>query len=244
MAKTKAEIRAFLDAQVGKTPIEKRASSLNGQCVTLIKVLMEFLGVPDPYKARGNAKDAGDTYIREGIGTSGRGWLTIAVNRSMGGGYGHIWIDLMNETNYESNGAKALKTTRGTRPLSQAQQLINFDKWVKADPITPPSGGGNEKMNQNDLNHIYQYGPLRRQRGAGEGEDVYLGKSAAFVIADHRDSAEGKNKAAEIDNAYKQAARVPALEAEIAKLKAQTSTAPSGEYVKLASIGTDIYVKK
>jgi uncharacterized protein YggE len=57
-------------------------------------------------------------------------------------------------------------------------------------------------VDSNDLNHIYQYGPLGRARSAGEGEDVYLGKTAAFVIADHRNSAEGKARAKAVADAF------------------------------------------
>lgn len=131
--KTRQQVRDFLNSQVGKK-VNAKAGVYNGQCVSLIKALFEFLGVPNPYGARGNAKDAGDTYLREGIAKNGSGWLTVAVNRSMGGGYGHIWLDLSGEANYEQNGARALHTTKNTRPIGQAQQLINLDKWVKADP--------------------------------------------------------------------------------------------------------------
>lgn len=151
MAKTKAEIRAFLDSKVGTIVPHPGYPDLNGQCVTLTKALMEFLGVPNPYAARGNAIDAGDTYIRQGLGTSGKGWLTIVVNRDMGyiGGvhYGHIWIDLQGEANYESNGARALYTTKNTRPITQGQQFINFDQWV---------AGGNEIMNDEDAKELYR----------------------------------------------------------------------------------------
>lgn len=159
MARTKAEIRAFLDSQVGKICPHPGYPSLNGQCVTLTKALMEFLGVPNPYAARGDAIYAGDTYIRQGIGTAGKGWLTIVVNRDMGyiGGvhYGHIWIDLQNEANYEANGARALYTTKNTRPISQGQQFVNFDKWVTegsdmAEKITP------------DTSKILQHGIIAR----------------------------------------------------------------------------------
>ena len=130
MSKTKAQVRSFLDSQVGTSPVDKSDSSLNGQCVALIKRLMEFLGVSNPYGARGNAKNAGDAYIAQGIGTAGRGWLTICVNRSYGNGTGHIWVDLSNETNYEANGAKHLIVTKGTRSITEAQQFVNFDKWI------------------------------------------------------------------------------------------------------------------
>lgn len=137
MARTKQEIRDFLNAQVGKR-VNWKAGLFNGQCVSLIKALMEFLGVPNPYKARGHAKDAGDIYIREGIGKAGRGWLTVCVGKK--GKYGHIWIDLMNEANYEQNLNGDLRTHKNTRPISQASQFVNFDQWVKADakPIPNP----------------------------------------------------------------------------------------------------------
>lgn len=136
MARTKQEVRNFLNGLVGQK-VNAKAGVYNGQCVSLIKALLEFVGAPDPYKARGNAKDVGDTLLREGIARNGNGWLMVAVNRSMGniGGvtYGHVWIDLSGEANFEQNGAKALHTTKNTRPIQQAQQLINLDKYIKAD---------------------------------------------------------------------------------------------------------------
>ncbi len=166
MARTKAEIRAFLDSQVGKIAPHPGYPSLNGQCVTLTKALMEFLGVPNPYAARGDAINAGDTYIRQGIGTAGKGWLTIVVNRDMGyiGGvhYGHIWVDLAGEANYESNGARALYTTKNTRPFSQGQQFVNFDKWVTEDEGI---------MDENDAKELYRLG-LHREP---ENDSVWRG---------------------------------------------------------------------
>ena len=137
MARTKAEIRKFLDSQVGKS-VNAKSGIYQGQCVSLIKALLEYLGAPNPYAARGNAKDVGDTLVRQGIARDKDGWLRVVVNRSMGviGGvrYGHVWIDLRGETNYEQNGARALVTTKGTRPYSQRQQVVTLDKYVKADP--------------------------------------------------------------------------------------------------------------
>lgn len=176
MTRTRQEVRNFLEGQVGHTCVDKSNANLNGQCVCLIKCLMEFLGVPNPYAARGNAKDAGNAYIAQGIGTSGKGWLTICVNPSMGGGYGHIWADLAGEANYESNGAVALRVTKNTRPITQARQFVNFDKWIKEeggsmaektnlgtarilaerilgrDLDTTHSGAGDADLNQNHVN--------------------------------------------------------------------------------------------
>lgn len=137
MARTKAEVRSFLNGLVGQS-VNAKSAPYQGQCVSLIKALLEFLGAPNPYSARGNAKDAGDTLVRQGIAKNSKGWLNVCVNRTMGriGGvtYGHIWLDLSGEANYEQNGARALHTTKGTRPISQAQQIISLDKYIKADP--------------------------------------------------------------------------------------------------------------
>lgn len=142
MGKTKEEVRAYLDSKVGKKVPDLNNRSLDGQCVAYVKSLLDFLGVPNPYKPRGNAKDVGDSYLREGIAQNGKGWLQVCVNRSMGGGYGHVWIDLSGETNYEQNGARALKVTKGTRPISQAVQIVNLDKYVatEAQSSTLPAG--------------------------------------------------------------------------------------------------------
>ncbi len=133
--RTRAEVRAFLDTLVGTIVVNKPDPDYNGQCVTLIKAILEFLGVPNPYAARGDAIIVGDTLLRQGIASAGKGWLTVVVNRDMGYidgvHYGHVWADLKDEANYESNGRRALYTTKNTRPISQGQQFINLDKWIK-----------------------------------------------------------------------------------------------------------------
>lgn len=155
MARTKAEIRAFLDSLVGTKPINKPDRDYDGQCVTLIKVLLEFLGAPNPYAARGNAIDVDDTLLRQGIANDGKGWLTIVVNKDMGriyengrwNNYGHIWVDLQGEANYESNGAKALYTTKNTRPITQGQQFVNLDKYIAGEEYV---------MNDEDAKEVYR----------------------------------------------------------------------------------------
>ena len=172
MARTKQEIRNWLDSQVGQK-VNAKAGIYNGQCVSLIKALMEYLGVPEPYKARGNAKDVGDTLLREGIAGNGDGWLRVVVNRGMGviGGvtYGHIWIDLANEANYEQNGAKALHTTKNTRPYSQRQQVVNLDKYIKADPA--PAKKSNEAIANEVIAGLWGNGDDRRNRLTKAGYD-------------------------------------------------------------------------
>lgn len=75
-----------------------------------------------------------------------------------------------------------------------------------------PQGGG-QVVDKEDLDRIYQYGPLGRLRGAGEGENVYLGKKASFVIQDHANSKEAKDRAAA------RTKELADLRAEIAQLK-------------------------
>lgn len=171
--RTKQEVRDFLNSQVGRS-VNAKSAPYQGQCVSLIKALLEFLGVPNPYRARGNARDAGDTYVREGIARNGSGWLNVVVNRTMGriGGvtYGHIWIDLANEANYEQNGAKALVTTKNTRPISQGQQIINLDKYIKADP-PKPAKKSNATVAQEVLAGKWGNNPERRKRLEAAGYD-------------------------------------------------------------------------
>lgn len=262
MSRNKAEVRAFLDSQVGQS-VNAKAGVYKGQCVSLIKALMEFLGVPDPYRGRGNAKDAGDTYIREGIGTSGQGWLTICVNRSMGvltnpatgkkEAYGHIWIDLIGETNYEQNGRTALKTTKGTRPIQQAQQFVNFDKWIAAEPTNPPAQGGsnmNDKgMSPNFIKRTYWL--VDGVQPSQTDVDFHMAKSnpESFVNGfgddplwtirtQERDQARTERDNLQVANNV--------LTEKNKQLQAQidAGTGTGGDFTKVVSAGQDLYIKK
>lgn len=128
--RTKQEAIQFLESKVGTKVKCVGNSSLDGQCVTLIKSLMEFLGVADPYKARGNAKDCITKYISEGIAKPGMGFLSVFSNKDMGAGYGHIWCNAGEGagTFYESNGVKPLTVTKGK---NYSYDLVcNFDSYI------------------------------------------------------------------------------------------------------------------
>lgn len=271
-----------------------RDGNLTGQCVSLNKwFLAEMTSVPSPGIARGHAKDVGDRLVAQGhavqVAESQRKRGDFVVWKQDGGGYGHIGVLLSGDRVFEQNVGLAGTPTRRVNANTPQQPVwitvysarIDplYQSWRKGSPTfyriktynennpTPtPTPGGNSTMNENDLNHIYQYGPLRRTRVGSEGNDVYLGKSASFVIADHRDSKEGKARAAELTNAINQAGRVPTLEKqasdlasekdklskENADLKAQvkklqeeaTSGGDSGEFTKILSSGSDLYIKK
>lgn len=128
--RTPQNVRDFLNGAVGIVPVDRSNGALNGQCVALVKTLYDFLGVPNAYAGRGNARDALTTAERQGVATASDGWLRVCVNRNFSRGYGHIWIDLRDEANFESNGARALHVTKNTRPIGQAQQIGNLDKWL------------------------------------------------------------------------------------------------------------------
>lgn len=142
MTKTEAQIVAFLNSIVGDS-VNAKCGKYQGQCVSEIKAVLEFLGVPNPYAARGNATDCADTLLRQNIAENGKGWLTVVVNHDMGYidgvHYGHIWIDVKGVANYEQNGARALHVTKNTRPISQGQQFVNLDKWIQKEDIVKPT---------------------------------------------------------------------------------------------------------
>lgn len=131
--RTKQEVINFLESKVGtKVPCVGNPS-LDGQCVTLIKSLMEFLGVPNPYKARGHAKSCISAYLSEGIAKQGTGFLSVFSNKDMAGSYGHIWCNAGegNGVYYESNGQKPLIVTKGK--TYSYDMVCNFDQYITND---------------------------------------------------------------------------------------------------------------
>lgn len=133
MAKSKQQVRDFLNSQIGQSANPK-CGNLQGQCPSLVKALFEQLGVPSPYVGRGNAKDCANNYVAQGIAKATDGWCRVCVNPNMGvvNGvrYGHIWIDIKDEFNIEQNGANALRVTKNTRPIGQATQIVSLDQWI------------------------------------------------------------------------------------------------------------------
>lgn len=128
--KTKQEVVNFLESKLGTKVPCKGTPSLDGQCVTLIKALMEFLGVPDPYKSRGHAATVISAYLSEGIAEPGLGFLSVFSNKNMASPYGHIWCNAGDGDGefYESNGAKPLICTKGK--TYSYDNVCNFDKYI------------------------------------------------------------------------------------------------------------------
>ena len=88
---------------------------LTGQCVSLIKWFLAEMceKVPEPFRARGHAKDFGNALVAEGladqVGDLKRG--DIIVWPYDGGGYGHIGIYMGDGTVFEENVAASGQRT-------------------------------------------------------------------------------------------------------------------------------------
>ncbi|MGM0117374.1 lysozyme [Enterococcus sp. AZ189] len=127
MARTIGEVKNFLDGLVGQITVDKSDASLNGQCVSLIKNLLEFLGAPNPYGARGNASDIPNTYVSQGIARSGSGTLTIAVNRQIADGFGHVWVKIGSDSWQANYAGKAVKKNVNEVAITD---LLNLNQWI------------------------------------------------------------------------------------------------------------------
>ncbi|NQD39954.1 CHAP domain-containing protein [Glutamicibacter halophytocola] len=192
---------------------------LTGQCVSLVKwYIGDMCGVKDFQSARGHAKDFGDTLVRQGLATKvsspKRG--DLAVWKQDGGSYGHIGVVLSRKRVFEQNVAVAGTASKNVGGnIVYASRIDPLDaSWRKGSPTyyrlkgyketstSKPAPEGGKKVNESDLDALYKYGPLAlggyksRGRKKKEGSDVYLGKTAAFVISDFFNSKEAKDKRA------------------------------------------------
>ena len=190
MARTKAEIRQWLDSQVGGS-LAKPNGEYRGECVSFIQQLLAFLGASSGNVAMGHAKDFGNSLVRNGIADNSDGWLRVVVNPSMAVGYGHIWIDLMGEANYEQNGAQASRVTKNTRPYSQRVQVVTLDKWVSPDQIN--SQGGGSIMETLKSMYWRLLGRAADNDGLQHHASNVGSKGWEFVYNDLKNSTEGQN---------------------------------------------------
>ncbi|MDR2977246.1 MAG: hypothetical protein LBV19_08160 [Streptococcaceae bacterium] len=159
MAKTIEEVRQWLDSMVNTRPYDKQDPINSGQCVSLIKTLLEFLGVPNPYAARGDAKDYGDALLSQGIAKNGSGLLNVHVNRLDGkDGYGvihgHIWVTIGRDL-WQSNYMNDLKVTKNTPQSFAISQTINLDRWLSNNNSNSKGGIKMYIIQCSDTGHFY-----------------------------------------------------------------------------------------
>jgi len=172
---------------------------------------------------------------------------------------GHVAISL-------DDGSIASSTQAGSHPQGflhpNLQDLINvyakynggcnYLGWSEyvgtvrvVQPVTQPSKGGDMITNQDQLNKLYD-AELHRPRGAGEGEDVYLGKDSGFVFNDlyasperaKRLAQEAQEKAALIAQRDQATAKSVALVASVSDLTSKLDAA-TREMVQAESIASD-----
>lgn len=81
--------------------------NLTGQCVSLVQQYINQC-LNQPMKARENAKDWKNSYVREGLGkivSNPRKGDLLVYGENMGGGYGHIAIYVDKNRMYDQNNA-------------------------------------------------------------------------------------------------------------------------------------------
>ena len=112
----------------------------NGQCVSLAKRFLQQQGIKNWQKARGNAKDFGDTLVKEGKATqipfSNRLRGDIIVWKQDGGGYGHIGVLVSQSEVFEQNvGLAGTKTANFGLGTVYASRIDRVDAtWRKGKP--------------------------------------------------------------------------------------------------------------
>lgn len=156
--------------------------------------------------------------------TLAMGGIYVRLKHSDGSytGYAHLSRTVVNKGQKVKAGAVigySGSTGQSTGPhlhfeVIPAKQDWNNGYSARINPapfFTKPTPKGGKTVNSKDLDAIYQYGPLGRKRKAGEGEDVYLGKTAEFVLKDHYNSSEAKKK--------REAANKPAAAPKATQLK-------------------------
>lgn len=149
--------------------------------------------------------------------TLAAGGIYVRIKHSDGSytGYAHLSSTTVNKGQSVKAGERiglSGSTGNSTGPHLHFEVIPKTQNWengyaARIDPepffisATPSSKGG-KTVNETDLNALYKYGPLAlggyqaRGRKAKEGSNVYLGKSAAFVLDDFFNSKEAKDKRA------------------------------------------------
>lgn len=163
-------------------------------CVSLVKWFIgEMCGVSDWQAARGHAKDFGDTLVRQGLARVVQSPIRGDLAVYKGGEFGHIGVVLSGNRLFEEN-ANLVGTPStiidGQRVYASRISPL-YASWRGQATFYRLNGyievnnnqGDNMVTTKEQLDSLY-LAVLHRQRGSGEGEDVYLGKDSGFVFND------------------------------------------------------------
>ena len=213
-----------------------------GQCVSLIKwYLGEMCQVDNWQIARGDAKDFGDTLVKEGlayiVSEANRKRGDIVVWKKDGGGYGHIGVlcsgDNVFEENVSVKGTPSTQISDGnggftTVYASRLDPL--YASYRKGEPtfyrvygyqetnaITQPvnqTNQGDDMIDQNTLTILFN-----EMLGRNPDDDAinhYVGKyTTSFVVADIKSGSEYAQKTANESN------YISSINTQISTLNAQ-----------------------
>ena len=147
--------------------------------------------------------------------TLAAGGIYVRIRHSDGSytGYAHLSSTTVNKGQAVKAGQRiGLSGTTGnsTGPHLHFEVIPRTQNWnngyaarINPEPFfvsSTPLPGGGKTVNEADLTALYKYGPLGiggfepRSRSGNEGSNVYLGKTAEFVINDLFNSTEAKSR--------------------------------------------------
>lgn len=172
----------WANSNLNKIFINPPARSLDGQCVTLVKAYLEQCGINDPYQARGNAKDFGNTLVNQGlatvVSTANRLSGDIVVWPQDGGRYGHIGVLIDGDRIFEENvgliGARSEVVTGGTLVYASRIDPL-YANWRVGLPVfyrlVPKYKPVDAQVVLDVWNGKYGEGPARKENLRAAGYD-------------------------------------------------------------------------
>ena len=172
-------LEQFKNWAVSQGSVAKTNGQYAGECVSLInQYCSKVFGFTAG--AWGNAKDwaTNGTVAQyfDKVGSPQAGDIGIYT----GGTYGHIWIYLSPTTVLEQNG-KVSRRVSVNAPIFKASTILRRKGT--------PQGGSEMVADRGFIDRVY-LAILQRNRGVGEGDNVYLNKDAGWVFNDIYNSAE------------------------------------------------------
>ncbi len=212
---TTTEARKWMVANVGARHVtyDSNGNSIGAQCVGLINAYTAWLGTPRigglyAYQLFDNAKQFSQYQVIPNSATfvPQLGDILVYGAGSFGSSVGHIEIAgdncTLNVVDALAQNYLNASATKGS-PAAWVKHGYGIFRGVIRPRLTQPvqqqpaqpSKGGYMLTNEDQLNRLYD-GVLRRSRGAGEGNNVYLGKDSGFVFDDLYKSAERQKRLA------------------------------------------------
>ncbi|MDR1447370.1 MAG: C40 family peptidase [Candidatus Ancillula sp.] len=154
-------ITTWANARQGITFTNPPERSLDGQCVTLVKAFLTECcdGISDPYGARGNAIDFGNTLVNQGYADQITGELVPGdiLVYDVGTAYGHIALYIGGEQLFEENAAYPPASLASNGTWTSRIGAYRSATW--AYRIRPQYyNNNNQEEGQDNMRHIFNTG--------------------------------------------------------------------------------------